>query len=101
MPAARTLGSVRLSLPNANAPGCEKHDTLNHWLSRFCAGPSIVLSHPSTTFGRVVPAPKVVCNVVACAVSGRGNPPWNVVIPFTPHPEPSFPVSPFTLGSHF
>src|SRR5579872_5121884 len=101
MPAVRRLGSVRLWLPNANAPGCEKHDTLNHSLSRACAEPLIVLSHPATTFGRVVPAPNVVCSVVACAVSGSGNPLWYVVMPFARHPETSFPPGPFTFLSHF
>jgi hypothetical protein len=71
---------VRPSLPNANAPGCEKHDTLNHLLSLDYAEPLIVLSHPSSTLGRAVSAPNVVCSVVACAVNGKWNLLWNVAI---------------------
>src|ERR1700759_1352385 len=100
MPAVRRFGSVRLSLPKAKAPGWEKHPTLNHSLSRDCAEPSILLLHPVKTLGRVVPAPNVVCSVVACAVRGSGNPPWNVVMPVTRHPEISLPVTPLTFASH-
>src|SRR5271165_6834605 len=102
MPCARRVGSTRGSLPRAKGPGAAKHAGLRTELP-ICAAvtiePPTDLSHPATTLGRIVPAPKREDKTFGAAlVIARGNPLAKVVMPASFHPETSFSAMPVTFG---
>src|SRR5438445_1308646 len=98
MPWDRASGMVRAEFPNVNGAGSANAAVLNHWFRRDCAEPSTPMLVP-VLFG-LCPLPNALA-VLTATLIGSGLPDWNVVAPFTPHPEITLsitPVTPFPIG---
>src|SRR6266571_4916076 len=84
MPAERTSGKLRATLPKVKAAGSVKADLSNQPFRRDCAEPSSLALCP-VLFGRDPPPNEFVR--FTALVRGSGLPDWNVLPPLTPHPE--------------